>query len=189
MSRTAGDRVPADGFLYSKRIRVGAPWSQTQPQLPGFGGAAHSALQSQRQRDVIQIGASPTPHDLVCLHLHDLREGELRSGIAPIEDAETGGGGTGLARAVVRERFARTNDDRLNEPDRALNRAGWTLRSTRASRWRCNGSSRSGVAGGGDEDGFLDTFREAWAAGDSQALLTRPSPAGEGGSPPVLEVS
>jgi uncharacterized protein (DUF58 family) len=67
-----------------------------------------------------------TLHDLVCVHLHDPREHELPSaGLVTIEDAETGELlELDSSRALVRERFARTNAERLAELDRALRRAG-----------------------------------------------------------------
>ncbi len=78
-------------------------------------------------RDVIQeLGLTNTRHDLVCLHLHDPRERELPfAGLLTIEDAETGElVELDSTRGAVRERFAATNDARLNDLDRALNRAG-----------------------------------------------------------------
>ncbi len=78
-------------------------------------------------RDTIQeIGLTNSRHDLVCLHLHDPRENTLpNAGLLTIEDAETGELlEIDSARASVRERFARTNAERLAELDRALNRAG-----------------------------------------------------------------
>ena len=100
-------------------------WSWTQPQRVVTEGASQTA--ALRSRDVIQeLGLTNSRHDLVCLHLHDLREGELpEAGLLTIEDAETGElVELDSTRGAVRERFARTNDDRLNELDRALNRAG-----------------------------------------------------------------
>jgi uncharacterized protein (DUF58 family) len=108
-------------------------WSQTQPQQGGpsasaAAGASHTtALQSGSQRDVIQeLGLTNSRHDLVCLHLHDPRESTLpNAGLLTIEDAETGELlEMDSARASVRERFARTNAERLAELDRALIRAG-----------------------------------------------------------------
>ncbi|MBI3850682.1 MAG: DUF58 domain-containing protein [Verrucomicrobia bacterium] len=84
-------------------------------------------LELQPQRDVIQeLGLTNSRHDLVCLHLHDPRESSLPdAGLLTIEDAETGELlEIDSARSTVRERFARTNADRLAELDRALNRAG-----------------------------------------------------------------
>ena len=93
--------------------------------------------QSNAQRDVIQeLGLTNSRHDLVCLHLHDPRESNLPdAGLLTIEDAETGELlEIDSARAIVRERFARTNADRLAELDRALNRAGVeTLRFSTAA--------------------------------------------------------
>jgi len=79
------------------------------------------------QRDVIQeLGLTNSRHDLVCLHLHDPRESTLpNAGLLTLEDAETGELlEIDSVRTSVRERFARTNAERLAELDRALNRAG-----------------------------------------------------------------
>ena len=78
-------------------------------------------------RDTIQeIGLTNSRHDLVCLHLHDPRESTLpNAGLVTIEDAETGELlELDSARASVREKFARTNAERLAGLDRALIRAG-----------------------------------------------------------------
>ena len=78
-------------------------------------------------RDVIQeLGLTNSRHDLVCLHLHDPREDTLPgAGLLTIEDAETGELlELDSSNAAVREKFARTNADRLADLDRALNRAG-----------------------------------------------------------------
>jgi predicted Ser/Thr protein kinase len=95
---------------------------------PGDAGAHGGARPaSESQRDVIQeLGLTNSRHDLVCLHLHDPRESTLpNAGLLTIEDAETGELlEIDSARAGVRERFARTNAERLAELDRALNRAG-----------------------------------------------------------------
>ena len=77
-------------------------------------------------RDVItELGITNTRHDVVCLHLHDPREGDLpNAGLLTIEDAETDEiVELDSARAAVRERFSRTNSERLADLDRALNRA------------------------------------------------------------------
>ena len=78
-------------------------------------------------RDALQeIGLTNARHDLVCIHLHDPRESALPpAGLLTIEDAETGELlEVDSSRALVRERFARTNAERLAELDRALRRAG-----------------------------------------------------------------
>ncbi|HWI57671.1 MAG TPA: DUF58 domain-containing protein, partial [Bacillota bacterium] len=78
-------------------------------------------------RDTLQeLGLSNARHDLVCVHLHDPRESTLPpAGLLTIEDAETGELlEVDSNRAVVRERFARTNAERLEELDRGLRRAG-----------------------------------------------------------------
>jgi hypothetical protein len=65
-------------------------------------------------------------HDLVCVHLHDPRESELPpAGLLTLEDAETGEMlEVDTYRAAVREKFARINASRLEELDRAFQRAG-----------------------------------------------------------------
>jgi hypothetical protein len=62
----------------------------------------------------------------VCLHLRDPRESELpNAGLLTVEDAETGEVlELDTVRAAVREKFARTNAERLEELDLAFNRAG-----------------------------------------------------------------
>jgi len=79
------------------------------------------------QRDAIQeIGLTNARHDLVCIHLHDPREGALPpAGLLTLEDAETGELlEVDSSRAAVREKFAATNAERLAELDRAFRRAG-----------------------------------------------------------------
>lgn len=83
--------------------------------------------QSRRGRDALQeIGLTNARHDLVCVHLHDPRESMLPpAGLLTIEDAETGELlEMDSNRALVREKFARTNAERLAELDRAFRRAG-----------------------------------------------------------------
>jgi uncharacterized protein (DUF58 family) len=92
--------------------------------LHSFGAVA---AQRRAGRDTLQeIGLTNARHDLVCIHLHDPRESALPpAGLLTIEDAETGELlEVDSSRAVVRERFARTNAERLAELDRALRRAG-----------------------------------------------------------------
>jgi uncharacterized protein (DUF58 family) len=92
--------------------------------LHSFGAAS---AQARAGRDTLQeLGLTNVRHDLVCIHLHDPREGVLPpAGLVTIEDAETGELlEIDSSRAVVRERFAKTNADRLAELDRALRRAG-----------------------------------------------------------------
>ncbi len=91
--------------------------------LHSFGTAA----EGQASRGTLQeIGLTNARHDLVCIHLHDPRESVLPpSGLLTVEDAETGELlEVDSSRAVVRERFARTNAERLAELDRAMRRAG-----------------------------------------------------------------
>ena len=78
-------------------------------------------------RDLAQkIGMTNSRHDLVCVHLHDPREGELpNAGLLTIEDAETGELlEVDTMRAAVRQTYAQTNAERLGELDRALRHAG-----------------------------------------------------------------
>jgi uncharacterized protein (DUF58 family) len=78
-------------------------------------------------RDTLQeIGLTNARHDLVCIHLHDPRESALpAAGLLTLEDAETGElVEVDTTRGLVRDRFARTNTERLAELDRALRRAG-----------------------------------------------------------------
>jgi uncharacterized protein (DUF58 family) len=92
--------------------------------LHSFGALASPAGAG---RDVLQeIGLTNARHDLVCIHLHDPRENLLPSaGLLTIEDAETGELlELDSNRFSVRDRFARTNAERLAELDRALRRAG-----------------------------------------------------------------
>ena len=82
---------------------------------------------NQPTRDLIQeLGLTNAHHDLVCLHLRDPRESELpNAGLLTVEDAETGEVlELDTVRAAVREKFARTNAERLEELDLAFNRAG-----------------------------------------------------------------
>jgi len=92
--------------------------------LHSFGTATGSA---RGDRDVLQeLGLTNARHDLVCIHLHDPRESAMPvAGLVTLEDAETGELlELDTSRAAVREKFARTNSDRLAELDRALRRAG-----------------------------------------------------------------
>ena len=95
------------------------------PQSTGHG--LQSTVHSPADRDVIQeIGLTNAHHDVVCVHLHDPRESELpAAGLLTIEDAETSELlEVDSSRAAVRDKFARTNAERLAELDRALRRAG-----------------------------------------------------------------
>ena len=118
-----GSPVPAAGG-------ASVPASRLVSSLtPPVDAATHGVTRptSSSQRDVIQeLGLTNSRHDLVCLHLHDPRESTIpNAGLLTIEDAETGELlEMDSARASVRERFARTNTERLAELDRALNRAG-----------------------------------------------------------------
>jgi uncharacterized protein (DUF58 family) len=92
--------------------------------LHSFGEAAAGI---RAGRDTLQeVGLTNARHDLVCIHLHDPRESALpAAGLVTIEDAETGELlEIDSNRASVREKFARSNAERLAELDRALRRAG-----------------------------------------------------------------
>jgi uncharacterized protein (DUF58 family) len=92
--------------------------------LHSFGETAAAV---RAGRDTLQeIGLTNARHDLVCIHLHDPRESALpAAGLVTIEDAETGELlEIDSSRASVREKFARSNAERLAELDRALRRAG-----------------------------------------------------------------
>ena len=92
--------------------------------LHSFNGAA--GLQRAGRGTLQEIGLTNARHDLVCFHLHDPRESRLPSaGLVTLEDAETGELlEVDSNRAVVRDRFSRTNAERLAELDRAFRRAG-----------------------------------------------------------------
>jgi uncharacterized protein (DUF58 family) len=88
-------------------------------------GAAEGRLAAGRGL-VQEIGLTNSRHDLVCVHLHDPRESALpAAGLLAIEDAETGELlELDTVRAGVRQTYARTNNERLAELDRALRQAG-----------------------------------------------------------------
>jgi uncharacterized protein (DUF58 family) len=73
-----------------------------------------------------EIGLTNARHDLVCVHLNDPRESMLPpAGLVTLEDAETGELlEVDSNRSAVREKFAATNSERLEELDRAFRRAG-----------------------------------------------------------------
>lgn len=94
---------------------------RTSDQISSNGRDARATT----KRDVIQeLGITNTRHDLVCLHLHDPRESELPdAGLLAIEDAETGEIlELDSSRGTVRQRFAATNEARLENLDQSLNR-------------------------------------------------------------------
>jgi uncharacterized protein (DUF58 family) len=120
--RRAGTQVPhALAFLNRVLHRRSIIFLLTD-FLHSFGpGVAASG------RDTLQeLGLTNARHDLVCVHLHDPRESGLPpAGLLTLEDAETGElVELDSSRSVVRERFAKTNAERLAELDRALRRAG-----------------------------------------------------------------
>ena len=92
--------------------------------LHSFGGG--TAKDNAGRGTLQELGLSNARHDLVCIHLHDPRESILpAAGLMTIEDAETGELlEMDTNRARVREKFARTNSERLAELDRAMRRAG-----------------------------------------------------------------
>jgi len=92
--------------------------------LHSFGGG--SGKDNAGRGTLQELGLSNARHDLVCIHLHDPRESALpAAGLLTIEDAETGELlEMDTNRASVREKFARTNSERLAELDRAMRRAG-----------------------------------------------------------------
>ena len=92
--------------------------------LHSFGVAAAPPASG---RDTLhELGLTNARHDLVCVHLHDPRESALPpAGLLTLEDAETGELlEIDSSRAAIRDRFARTNAERLAELDRAFRRAG-----------------------------------------------------------------
>ena len=112
-------------FLHS----FGTTEGRARHSVRAAGGLADDGAHgvARPTRDVIQeLGLTNSRHDLVCLHLHDPREDTLPgAGLLTIEDAETGELlELDSASSAVRERFARTNANRLADLDRALNRAG-----------------------------------------------------------------
>lgn len=85
------------------------------------------ANQLVSRRDLTrEIGFTNLRHDLVCVHLHDPRESELPdAGLLTLADAETGElVELDSARVTVRQTYAETNAQRLDELDRALRRGG-----------------------------------------------------------------
>ncbi len=91
--------------------------------LHSFGTAAEAGAP---RGTLEEIGLTNARHDLVCIHLHDPRESVLPpSGLVTVEDAETGEMlEIDSSRAVIRDKFAQTNAERLAALDRAMRRAG-----------------------------------------------------------------
>ena len=119
-----GTSIPAAMTFLNHVLRRRAIVFLLTDFLHSFGA---NTDRNQPTRDVIQeLGLTNAHHDLVCLHLHDPRESVLPSaGLLTVEDAET----RELleldsGRASVRAKFARVNEERLGELDRAFNRAG-----------------------------------------------------------------
>ncbi len=122
--RHRGTNIPAAlGFLNHVLHRRSIVFLLTD-FLHSFGA---TDARAGAHRDTLQeLGLTNARHDLVCIHLHDPRESELPSaGLLTIEDAETGELlELDSNRLLVRDKFARTNAERLAELDRALRRAG-----------------------------------------------------------------
>ena len=105
-------------FLHTSGAgRAGSP-------LPADG--AHGVARPTNRDVIAELGLTNIRHDVVCLHLHDPREAELPdAGLVTIEDGETGELlEIDSTRSSLRERFAATNAERLEELDAALNRTG-----------------------------------------------------------------
>ncbi|MBI3878793.1 MAG: DUF58 domain-containing protein [Verrucomicrobia bacterium] len=119
-------------FLLTDFVHSGVEVEQApSPAGPAGEGArttkmAGGGRPTTRARDLVQeIGLTNTRHDLVCLHLHDPREGELpNAGLLTIEDAETGELlEVDSGRASVRAAYAETNASRIAALDRSLQQA------------------------------------------------------------------
>jgi uncharacterized protein (DUF58 family) len=117
-------------FLHSSEAETKTSWEGTHDRSPATikpAGLATSRSAALRSHDIIQeLGRTNMRHDLVCLHLHDPREGELPdAGLLTFVDAETGELlELDSTLRSVRERYAQSNRQRLDELDRALNRTG-----------------------------------------------------------------
>jgi uncharacterized protein (DUF58 family) len=112
-------------FLLTDFLHSFGPAETGKPLSPSDGAREKSSR--PRGRDVIpEIGLTNARHDLVCVHLHDPREDTLPpAGLLTIEDAETGELlEIDSSSSGVRDRFARTNAERLAELDGALRHAG-----------------------------------------------------------------
>jgi uncharacterized protein (DUF58 family) len=111
-------------FLHS--FGTGKPTPDPSREGSGVGGSlAYAGVRGGR--DTIQeIGLTNVRHDLVCVHLHDPREGALPpAGLLTVEDTETGELlELDSGRAVVRQEYASANAERLAELDRSLCQAG-----------------------------------------------------------------
>ncbi len=85
------------------------------------------ATHPESGRDIVQeLGLTNARHDLICVHLHDPREGQLpNAGLLTVEDAETGEMlEVDSARSSVRETYAATNQQRVAYLDETLRRTG-----------------------------------------------------------------
>jgi len=92
----------------------------------GVGGSLAYARLGGGRDTIQEIGLTNVRHDLVCVHLHDPREGALPpAGLLTVEDTETGELlELDSGRAVVRREYASANAERLAELDRSLCQAG-----------------------------------------------------------------
>jgi len=122
--RRRGTNIPAALAFLNHVLRQRSIVFLLTDFLHSFGAAAiHEGV----RRDTLQeVGLTNARHDLVCLHLHDPRESVLpAAGLLTIEDAETGELlELDSSRSSVREKFSKTNAERLAELDRAFRRAG-----------------------------------------------------------------
>jgi uncharacterized protein (DUF58 family) len=122
--RHPGTNIPAALAFLNHVLRQRSIVFLLTDFLHSFGAAAiHEGV----RRDTLQeVGLTNARHDLVCLHLHDPRESVLpAAGLLTIEDAETGELlELDSSRSSVREKFSKTNAERLAELDRAFRRAG-----------------------------------------------------------------
>jgi len=114
-------------FLLTDFLHSFDPGSAGVPPAAGSRTSRRDASAPRANtRDIVQeIGLTNARHDLLCLHLHDPREGELpNAGLLTIEDAETGellevDSGS----ASVRAAYAETNANRIAALDRSLQQA------------------------------------------------------------------
>lgn len=87
----------------------------------------HSSGRSALGRDLFdEIGQTNVRHDLVALHLHDVREIALpNAGVLTLEDTETGAIYTlDAARPALRDAYAREAEARISGLDRSLAECG-----------------------------------------------------------------
>ena len=111
-------------FMHS--FRDGRAGSPLPAAFPPTSAGAHGVPRPTNRDTIQEIGLTNVRHDLVCVHLHDPREGALPpAGLLTIEDTETGELlELDSGRAVVRQEYASANAERLAELDRSLCQAG-----------------------------------------------------------------